>query len=135
MEWQNRGYVISNDRSRINIEVVHNMLSQSYWAKGRKKETIKETINNSLNFGMYQNGKQIGYARVVTDKAVFSWVMDVIIHEDYRSLGLGKWLIECILEHPDVAQTSVRLATKDAHSFYGQFGFKTAEMLKREKSV
>lgn len=119
-------FIISTDRDRLNIPMIHQFLSErSYWAKGRSLETVRQSIANSLCFGVYDNaGKQVGFARVATDYAVFGWVMDVFILEDYRSKGLGKLLIKAITEHP--ALNNIRrlgLGTSDAHGLYEQYGF------------
>ncbi|WP_456278786.1 GNAT family N-acetyltransferase [Bacillus sp. AK128] len=73
---------------------------------------------------MYHNGKQVGFARIVTDKAVFSWILDVVVDDHYRGKGLGKWLMECIFDHPEIKFTAFALATSDAHDFYKKFDFK-----------
>lgn len=124
-EWQRGEYTISNDIERLDASLIHDFLNnQSYWAKGRTLETVRRSLQNSLNFGLYQNGEQIGYARVVTDFATFAWLADVFVLEPYRGKGLAKWLMETVLAHPEL-QGFRRwvLATKDAHSLYRHFGF------------
>jgi GNAT superfamily N-acetyltransferase len=133
MEWKRDNYLISDDRRILDPEKIYGMLSKSYWASDRPKEKILESIDNSLCFGMYCGGQQIGFARMVTDKVFFSWIMDVIIDDTFRGKGLGKWLLECILAHPDIASTKQRLATKDAHGLYEQFGFRTEECMGRPR--
>ncbi len=121
---------ISTDKSLIDVNTVYDFLSvQSYWAKGRSMATIQRSIENSLCFGVYMDGKQVGFARVVTDYAVFAWIMDVFIDPNYRGKGLGKKLIEAIKTHKDL-QTLYRwgLTTTDAHGLYQQFGFKPLSM-------
>ena len=123
--WQRAEYEISDERSRLDIKVIHEFLSaESYWATGRDLETVKRSIDNSLPFGLYCQGRQVGFARVVTDYATFGWVADVFVLKDYRGRGLSKWLMEVILAHPDL-QGFRRwvLATKDAHELYRKFGF------------
>ena len=115
---------ISTDKSLLDINVIFNFLSQSYWAKGRSVSLIKKSIENSLCFGVYTNKKQIGFARVVTDYATFAYLADVFILEGERGRGFSKKLIETILRFPELK--NVRrwmLATKDAHNLYSQFGF------------
>lgn len=119
-------FIISNDCTCLDIPLIHQFLSErSYWAKGRSLETVRQSIANSLCFGVYDSaGKQVGFARVATDYAVFGWVMDVFILEDYRGKGLGKLLIKAITEHP--ALKNIRrlgLGTSDAHGLYEQYGF------------
>jgi GNAT superfamily N-acetyltransferase len=123
--WQRNEYEISDDRSRLDLNVIHEFLSrESYWAIGREIETVKRSIANSLPFGLYSKGQLIGFARVVTDYATFGWIADVFVLEQYRGLGLSKWLMEVILAHPEL-QGFRRwvLATKDAHELYRKFGF------------
>jgi len=124
-EWQRGEYTISTDNNRLNIRIIHNFISnQSYWAEGRPIETMQRALDNSLNFGLYKNSQQIGFARVVTDYATFAWIADVFVLPEHRGQGLSKWLLEVILSHPEL-QGFRRwvLATKDAHSLYARFGF------------
>ena len=124
-EWRKADFVISTDRSRLNIEFIHSFLStRAYWAIGRSLEVVQRAIENSLNFGVFDGSKQIGFARVVTDYATFGWLADVFIIDEYRGRGLGIWLIEVITSHPNL-QGFRRwiLATRDAHELYRRFGF------------
>ena len=117
---------ISTDKKRLDIEVIHEFLSKdSYWAKGRDIEIVKRSIENSLCFGVYNDDKQIGFARVVTDYAVFAWILDVFILVDYRGKGYGKMLMNAIMTHNKL-QNLQRwgLGTEDAHGLYEQFGFR-----------
>lgn len=119
-------FIISTDRDRLDIPMIHQFLSErSYWAKGRSLETVQASIANSLCFGVYDNfGKQLGFARVSTDYAIFAWLMDVFILEDYRGKGLGKLLIKEVTEHPALKNIRrIGLATADAHGLYQQYGF------------
>lgn len=119
-------FFISTDRDRLDIQMIHRFLSErSYWAKGRSLETVRQSIANSLCFGVYDvSGKQLGFARVATDYAVFAWLMDVFILEDYRGKGLGKLLIKEVTEHPALKNLRrIGLGTADAHGLYQQFGF------------
>src|SRR6266513_3916023 len=124
-EWQRGEYTISTDNNRLDIRIIHTFISnQSYWAQGRSLETVQRSLDNSLNFGLYKNDLQVGFARVVTDYATFAWIADVFVLPEYRGQGLSKWLLEVILSHPEL-QGFRRwvLATKDAHNLYEQFGF------------
>jgi GNAT superfamily N-acetyltransferase len=124
-EWRRGEYSISTDRARLELETIHDYLSkESYWAKGRSMETISRSIENSLAFGVYNGAEQVGFARVITDYATFAWLADVFILDSARGQGLGKWLVEVILVHPEL-QGFRRwiLATKDAHELYRRFGF------------
>jgi GNAT superfamily N-acetyltransferase len=124
MEWKKEAFVISDDPSRLNIDAICDFLSRSYWADRRPRSVIERSIRHSLNFGMYDGDKQIGFTRVVTDRAVFAYLCDVFIHEEYRGQALGKWMMETILVHPEL-QGLRRwcLVTRDAHGLYSQFGF------------
>jgi GNAT superfamily N-acetyltransferase len=124
-EWQRGEFEISDDRARLDIEVIHKFLStESYWAIGRDVQTVQRSIDNSLPFGIYKDKTLIGFARVVTDYATFAWLADVFIVSEYRGQGLSKWLVEVILAHPEL-QGFRRwvLATKDAHELYRKYGF------------
>lgn len=115
---------ISTDKSRLNIEMIQSFLSNSYWGKGRRIEDVQLSIDSSLNFGMYQNGEQIGFARVVTDYLVFAMLLDVFILPEYRAKGYSKQLMKIILEHSELEKVKTWLIkTKDAHGLYQQFGF------------
>ncbi|HET9786143.1 MAG TPA: GNAT family N-acetyltransferase [Pyrinomonadaceae bacterium] len=124
-EWKRGEFSISTDPKQLDITVIHKYLStDSYWAQGRTVDTVKRSIENSLNFGLYKAEQQIGFARVVTDYATFAWLADVFVLDTYRGRGLGKWLVEVILSHPDLQRfRRWVLATKDAHELYRQFGF------------
>ncbi|MDP2776918.1 MAG: GNAT family N-acetyltransferase [Anaerolineales bacterium] len=124
MEYKKGNFTISDDVSRLKIDTICDFLARAYWANQRKRPTIERSIRHSLNFGMYDGEIQIGFARVVTDYAVFAYLCDVFIHEDFRGQSLGKWLIESILAHPDLqGLRRWSLVTRDAHGLYSQFGF------------
>lgn len=124
LETHHGKFTISTDPTRLDVDAIADMLSRAYWAQGRTRETIDRTLNNSLIFGLYDETRQIGLARVVSDYATFAWLCDVIIHEDYRGQGLGKWLLATIHGHPDLqGLRRWMLATKDAHDLYKQFGW------------
>jgi N-acetylglutamate synthase-like GNAT family acetyltransferase len=120
-----KGFLISTDKNLIDFEIVHKYLSEdSYWAAGIPAERQRKAIENSMCFGVYKNGKQIGLARVITDMATFAYICDVFILDEYRGLGLSKWLMQTIVEHPDLqGLRRWSLATADAHGLYSQFGF------------
>jgi GNAT superfamily N-acetyltransferase len=117
-------YLVSTDKSKLDIKVIHGYLSNSYWAKNRSLKTTKLTLKNSLCFGLYHKKNQIGFARVITDYATFAYLADVFILEEHRGKGLGKWLMEVIFNYGEV-QNLRRwfLATRDAHKLYEKFGF------------
>ena len=116
---------ISTDKNKLDIPFIHNFITNSYWAKGRSMDAMQTCIDNSLNFGIYLDGNQVGYARLVTDFAQFAYIMDVFVDENFRGKGYSKMLMQYIMEHQDLQKIRVwRLATNDAHGLYEQFGFK-----------
>ena len=115
---------ISTDKDLLNVKFINDFISTTHWAKGRSLETMQSCIDNSLNFGVYLDGKQIGYARLVTDYCIFAYLMDVFIDEKHRGKGYSKQLMQYMMEHESVKDVKVwRLATTDAHGLYTQFGF------------
>jgi len=124
MEYKRGPFVISDDPAKLDLDAVCDFLSRAYWADKRPRTVIERSIRHSLNFGVYDGGRQIGFARVVTDRSIFAYLCDVFIHEDYRGRALGKWMMECILAHPDLQGIKrFCLLTGDAHGLYRQFGF------------
>ena len=124
-EYQKEEFIISTDKSRLQIEVIQRFLAEdSYWAQTRTLEQTRAAIENSLCFGLYHEDRQIGFARVVSDLATFAYIGDVFVLPAYRKKGLSKWLMEVMISHPQL-QGLRRwiLATQDAHGLYSQFGF------------
>lgn len=132
MEWVKDEYLISDNKELLNIDVIHELLSKTYWANDRSKEKITKSLERSICFGVYCRRNQIGFARAVTDGIIFSWICDVIIREEFRGRGLGKWLMECITGHPEIKNTRQLLATKDAHDLYKKYGFKIMEVMSKK---
>jgi N-acetylglutamate synthase-like GNAT family acetyltransferase len=117
-------YNISTDKNKMDVNFIHAYLARSYWAEGISKEIVSRAVNGSLCFGVFHKGKQVGFARMVTDSATFAYLADVFIDEKYRGNGLSKWLMEVILSHPELqGLRRMLLATRDAHGLYAQFGF------------
>jgi GNAT superfamily N-acetyltransferase len=117
-------FEISCDPARIDVSLVHGFLSSSYWAKGRSRETVERSIRNSLCFGAYAAGRQIAFARVITDRAVFAYLADVFVVPEFRRRGVSKALMRAILAHPELQTLrTFLLGTLDAHGLYAQFGF------------
>lgn len=116
---------ISTDNARLDIGLIHQWLSEeSYWAGGVSRSVVQRAIDNSLCIGAYLEGRQIGFARVVTDRATFAWLADVFILEPYRGRGYGKALVQAVVEHPELQSLRrILLATRDAHGLYAQYGF------------
>lgn len=137
VEYRRGEFVISTSRERLSLDVVHGFLTNCYWAKGISREVVARSIEHSLCFGIYDEsppfgsaqGKhgapvQVGFARVISDFATIAYIGDVFVLETHRGRGLGKWLMECITQHP--ALQNLRrwiLTTRDAHGLYSQVGF------------
>jgi GNAT superfamily N-acetyltransferase len=122
--WWRDGYLISTDASMLDLEVVHGNLSRSYWAAGVPEDVVRRSIENSLCFGVYRGEEQAGFARVVTDRATFAYLADVFVLQEHRGQGIGKWLVEVILSHPDLqGLRRWMLATRDAHDLYRRYAF------------
>jgi N-acetylglutamate synthase-like GNAT family acetyltransferase len=125
MEHRRGEFLISTDPARLDLDVVHGFLTDCYWAKGIPREVVARSIEHALCFGIYDNGgHQVGFARVISDFATIAYIGDVFVLETHRGCGLGKWLMQCISQHP--ALQGLRrwiLTTRDAHGLYSQFGF------------
>lgn len=124
-EWKQGEYTISMDRARLDLDVVHGFLSgSSYWAQGRSRERVRQSIEASLPFGLYHGEAQVGFARVLTDYVVLAFLADVFVLDTHRGKGLGRWLVEIATGLPEL-QTVRRwlLGTRDAHALYRKFGF------------
>ena len=116
---------ITTNPDDLDLQLIHSFISNSYWAKSIPIKTVKRSIENSLVFGAYlPSGKQVGFARVITDKATFAYLGDVFVLEKYRGSGIAKAIMNAITKHPDLqGLRRFMLATKDAHSLYSKFGF------------
>lgn len=130
-------YMISTDRDRLDINVIHDFLSNSsYWARGIPIETVERSIKSSLCFGVFHGEKQVGFARVISDYATWAILVDVFVLENHRGRGLSKWLMSVIKAHPDLqGLRSWVLATKDAHGLYSQFGFEPLKSPERFMAI
>lgn len=124
-EWRRGEFLISTAHEKLDIETIHHFLTtETYWAGERSLEIVRRSFENSLPFVIYKNDEIVGFARVVSDFATFAWLADVFIRQEYRGLGLSKWLMETIIAHPDLqGLRRFLLATRDAHGLYRQFGF------------
>ncbi|KAB2845857.1 MAG: GNAT family N-acetyltransferase [Melioribacteraceae bacterium] len=122
-----KAYHISTDKSKLNLQIIHKFLSEdSYWSKNIPVEIVKKGIENSLCFGVYFNDEQVGFARIITDYVSFGYLADVFILPDHRGKGLSKWLMEEIMNYPDIkGLRRIMLATADAHELYRKYGFTT----------
>jgi N-acetylglutamate synthase-like GNAT family acetyltransferase len=122
--WSNGDYEISTDPARVDVGMVHEFLTNSYWAKGILLETVRRSIEHSIPFGVYHGQQQVGFARIISDLATFAYLADVFIVPPFRGRGLSRWLMECIVGHPDLqGLRRWMLATKDAHGLYARVGF------------
>jgi GNAT superfamily N-acetyltransferase len=127
LAWKHPGgdFEISTDPSRIDIALVHRFLTTSYWAKGIPEATVRRSIEHSLCFGVYRGPRQVGFARVVSDYATFAYLADVFVVEEFRGSGLAVWLMQCIVDHPELqGLRRWSLVTRDAHGIYRKFGFR-----------
>lgn len=118
------GFTVSTDPARLDVDAVHAFLTTSYWAEGIPRETVERSLENSLCFGLYEGDRQAGLARVVTDRVTFAYLCDVYVLPELRGRGLGTWLMECVMAHPDFqGLRRFSLVTRDAHELYRPFGF------------
>ena len=126
IEWSREGFEGSDDPCRLDLAPIHRFISrESYWAEGISESLLARAIAHSLCFGLYQGARQVGFARVVTDRATFGYLCDVFVDREHRGTGLGKWLVACVLEHPDLqGLRRIALMTRDAHDLYRPFGFR-----------
>jgi GNAT superfamily N-acetyltransferase len=124
VEYRRDDFLISTDPTRLDLDVIYDFLTNCYWAKGIPREVVVRSIEHALCFGIYESGGQVGFARVISDFATIAYVGDVFVVESHRGRGLGKWLMECIVQHPGL-QNLRRwiLTTRDAQGLYSQFGF------------
>jgi GNAT superfamily N-acetyltransferase len=126
-EWRHPSgqYVISTDPLRLDLDVIHGVLRESYWSPGIPRELVRRAIDGSLSFGVYTTGGvQVGFARVVTDRATFAYLADVFVVTPERGRGLSKWLMSVIVEHPELQDLRRwLLGTRDGHGLYSKFGF------------
>lgn len=124
VEHRRGGYLISTDKARLDLAFIHDYLSHStYWAQERPFALVVESVDHSLCFGLHTGTQQVGFARVVTDYATFAWLCDLFVVEAHRDQGLGKWLVECVVAHPELQTLRLfLLATRDAHELYRRYG-------------
>jgi GNAT superfamily N-acetyltransferase len=124
MQWTRDNYSVSCDPAKLDLAVIEQFLSSSYWATGIPAATVAKSLRNSLCFGLFDGERQVGFARVVTDYATLAYLADVFVLAEHRGRGLAKWLVECVVGHPELR--GLRrwiLATRDAHGLYAKFGF------------
>lgn len=124
MEWEKDSFIVSDDISKLDINIIYGFITNSYWAKGRSQELVAESIQNSYSLGLYFQGQQIGFARAVTDYSTFAYLCDVFVLEEYRRKHLGHFLIDCLFKHPKLNSLKWLLKTRDAKTLYQDFNFK-----------
>lgn len=123
-EWNKGAYLISTNAEKLDVRAIHHYLTRSTWAKGIDLATVTASIQNSLNFGIYHENVQIGFARLITDYATFAYLCDVYVLEEYQGDGLGRWVMECIHDHPVfVKLRRIMLFTTTAPWLYAKFGY------------
>ena len=125
IEWRRGDFLVTTDSARFDLDAIHDFLAnQSYWSRGIPRSTFERSLANSLGFALLQGSRPIGFARVISDFATVAYLGDVFIVDDYRGRGLAKWLMDCVMAHPDLqGLRRWSLVTSDAHGLYRQFGF------------
>ena len=124
-EWKRNEFLISTNPARLDVDSIYAFLSRAYWCKNIPREIVERALKNSLCFGLFDGVSQVGLARVVTDYATFAYLCDVYVLEGFRGRGLGKWLMQCVIAHPQLqGLRRFNLVTRDAHGLYAPFGFK-----------
>ncbi len=124
MQPATNAYTINTDASQMDLSFIHQFISNSYWAKGIPLQTVQKAVEGSLAFGVFKEGEQVGFARVITDGATFAYLADVFVAEAHRGQGLSKMLMEAVMAHPQLqGLRRFVLVTRDAHGLYEQFGF------------
>jgi len=125
LEWSRGQYTVTTDRRRMELSMIHAFLAGTDWSPGVPRFTVARSLRHSLCFGLFHRARQVGFARVITDRATFGYVADVFILEGHRGRGLARWLMECVVEHPDLRRCRrLLLATRDAHGLYAKTGFR-----------
>lgn len=128
LEWRRGEFKILAGEGAVDVTCVHGLLTEASWAEDIPLFLVETAIEHSLCFGVWKVSEQIGFGRWITDHATFAYMSDVVIRQDFRGLGLGKWLVECMMGHPDIRFVRTRLlATQDAHSLYRKFGFEALD--------
>jgi len=129
-------YTVSTDRSRIDVAAVHAFLTQTYWSPGIPESVVRRAIAGSITFGIYHGREQVGFARVVTDRATYAYLSDVYVLEAHRGQGLATWLMEVIMSHPELqGLRRFSLSTRDAQALYARFGFEVVANPERQMEI
>ena len=133
MEWRKEDYLITDDRSKVKLDVVHRLLAATYWGGRRSKDVVDRMVVSSICFSLFDGSRQIGFGRAVTDSVTVTWVADIVIESEYRGEKLGQWLMECLVSHPTIQSTQMVLQTRDAQGLYEKFGFSGSSALMSTK--
>ncbi len=131
MNWSQGEFLITDDKSRADMDFISGSLHTTYWASDRPVSITKQSIDNSVLLSLFHQERQIGFTRIVSDHSTFAWICDVFVHPEFRGEGLGKWLMECTVNHPAAQVRLVLLATKDAHGLYEKYDFVRRECMYR----
>lgn len=123
MHWEFNSYELTDEAARLDLDAVAALLRDTYWAADRPRSVLERSVQNSLCFGLFHERVQVGFGRVVSDFATVAYLCDVVIADGHRGRGVGKWMLTCILEHPQLQGCRIDLFTKDAQEFYRGFGF------------
>ncbi len=127
-EYHRDRFTVSSDTSKLDIDAIYDFLSRCYWAEGIPREIVERAIEHSICFGLFEDARQIGFARIITDRATYAYLCDVYVLETFRGNGLGTWLMSCVMKHPDLqGLRRFTLLTRDAHRLYEKFGFAAAK--------
>jgi len=129
-------FTVSTDPAKLDLNAIHHFLTNCYWSEGIPKEIVERAVRHSLCFGLYEEEKQIGFARVISDFTTYAYLCDVYVLESFRGKGLGTWLMSCVMKHPDLqGLRRFTLLTRDAHGLYQKFGFAAAKNPSRYMEV
>ncbi len=136
IDTQSQDIAITTDPSRFDLDVIHGYLARSYWARGIPRDVVARAMEHSLCFGAFDGDPQVGFARVVTDRATFAYLCDVFVLESHQGRGVGKRLMAAVMAHPDLqGLRRLSLFTRDAHGLYRQFGFRETRFADRFMEV
>jgi len=133
MNWRRDGYELSDDKNLLQLDAICALLGATYWAADRSRELTEKSLQHSFCLGLFLDGRQVGFARAVTDYSTFAYLCDVIVAPEHRGRGLGKWMVEILVAHPELQTSTQCLRTRDAHSLYERHGFERTEYLRRSK--
>ena len=123
MQWRHDDYLLTDELARLNFDAVCKLLHSTYWGKNRSTEVIEASLRYSINFSLFCGDNQVGFARIISDRSTQGYLCDVVIAEAHRGKGVGKWMIQQILNHPELRGCRIDLFTRDAQEFYRPFGF------------